>query len=119
MFIDNFEKLCEAKGLKMNTAAVQAGIGSGTTSDWKKNGTLPKYPQLVALSKVLDCRIADFFIDFQEDHWKMGHTTYLVTVAKEESYLGDFLFIYHNCTKAQRAQLMSAVYDFEEKVLNP
>lgn len=30
----------------------------------------------------------------------------------------DFIFIYRNASNRQRNQLMQAVYDFEEKVLN-
>lgn len=119
MFIDNLEKLCDAKGLKMNTAAVKAGITSGTTSAWKRNGTVPRYSQLMALSKVLGCKVADFFIDLKEDQWQVGDTDYIVAVTKRGADLANFLFMFNNCTKAQRAKLMETVYDFEEKVLNP
>ena len=119
MFIDNLEKLCRAKNLEMNTAVVKAGMSSGLSSNWKRNGTIPKYHQLVALTKVLDCKVADFFVDFQEDSWKMGDTDYRITVTKDGTDLSNLLFMYQNCTKAQRARFMSMMYDFEDKVLNP
>ena len=119
MFIDNYLELCKAKDLKKNTAARLAGIKRGQVNNWESQGNIPKYDQLVELAKVLDCEVADFFIDFTRDHWKIGETGKSAYIIENDSPLTELIFIYNACSKSQRAKLMSVVYDFEEKVLNP
>lgn len=142
MFYENFERLCKENGTSPSAALVSLGKSRSLASAWKRNGTIPKSEELKELADLLHCRVADFF-DSPSDQVLLIHRSITTPEAKVEKLkkgfekyffvresdgkeekepvddnIADFIAIYHSANNRQRNQLMSAVYDFEEKVLN-
>ncbi len=137
MFYENFERICKDNGTSPSAALVSIGKSRSLASAWKRNGTVPKSEELVELSKLLNCRVADFFdspveqvlalhgdkpMSEVEAELRQTRSRQPVSVAIDgvliDDNIRDFIFIYRNASNRQRNQLMRAVYDFEEKVLN-
>jgi len=63
MFSENFERICEARGLKPGVACTRAGLKQGRAANWKSTGALPKQDELIKLAEVLTCAVSDFFAE--------------------------------------------------------
>ncbi len=140
MFYENFERLCKENGTSPSAALVSLGKSRSLASAWKRNGTIPKSEELVELAELLHCRVADFFDSPVEQVLAIHGTKKLSEIQGEadgeivrvehilpkhgpdgetlDDNIRDFILIYGRANNRQRNQLMSAVYDFEEKVLN-
>lgn len=120
MFYETFAKLCAERNTSPSAVTKKIGLSNSTATGWKKNGTIPKREILEKLAKELHCEPEDFFpsrydyaiVSLRSDDNKS-------TTVEINDDIRDFLFIYDACTNRQRNQLMSMVYDFEQKVLNP
>lgn len=147
MFYENFERICRQNATSPSAMAIALGKNKSAASAWKSNGTIPKADELQQLAKLLNCRVSDFFDDPVDQVMSM-HRDQKVSEAKAKKRLipygvyseaqleeiraekasektpviddniRDFITIYSRANNRQRNQLMSAVYDFEEKVLN-
>lgn len=53
MYYENFQKLCEEKGVKPSTVSKETGISTATLTSWKQGKYTPKQDKLQ--------KIADFF----------------------------------------------------------
>lgn len=140
MFYENFERICRANGTSPSAMALALGKNKGAASAWKSNGTIPKEPELKQLAKLLNCKVSDFFDSPVEQVLAIHGTKKLSEIQHEadgevvrvehilpkhvpdgealDDNIRDFILIYGRANNRQRNQLMSAVYDFEEKVLN-
>ena len=133
MFFDNFEQICKQRGTSPTTVVQAIGKSRNTAANWRKNGTIPKEDELNELAKYLECEVNDFFVPY-ETLPKPSSVSYAeaiqqsaidleAVIRKENLFVDDnvedLIRIYARCkTARQRNQLMSAVYDFEDKVLN-
>ena len=66
MFYENFERLCQRRGISPSKAGIEVGYSKSTASAWKKNGTIPKESDLVRLAELLGCSVKDFFMTEDE-----------------------------------------------------
>lgn len=132
MFSDNFERICKQEGTTPSAAVMAIGRGKSAASDWKRNGTLPKENELIALAQLLHCSVSDFFADENKMRFGTSEESAINNMYAQayfdqiEDYLEserideneeELLRIYNECTKKQKAQLMLLVYDFEETEL--
>ena len=128
LFYDNFDAICRQRGTSANAAAIAIGRSKSAASAWKRNGTLPKEDELIALAKHLRCRVADFFLEDGQTHFKsredmLEYWEYVNSInplnVDETFGLGeeeaDFVGIYRCCTKRQQAELMVLVYGFADE----
>lgn len=147
MFYENFERICRQNATSPSAMALALGKNKSAASAWKSNGTIPKADELQQLAKLLNCRVSDFFDDpvdqvisiqqtqkvpkAETKSRSISHYFYSATEPKDiraekdpekapvlDDNIRDFILIYSRANNRQRNQLMSAVYDFEEKVLN-
>lgn len=128
MFSENFERICQGRGIKPGIACVKAGLKQNRAANWKATGALPKQDELAKLAMVLNCRVWEFFMDNEEvpfsdpieasEYWAYldsinplsGATSY--EIGDEEK---NFISIYHKCNLLQRTKLMLLVYEFAEE----
>ena len=73
MFYENFERICEMRGIKPSRACLEAGMKANRSANWKTSNALPKQEELYALADVLTCTVADFFTDDGEMRDPQGH----------------------------------------------
>lgn len=122
LFMKNFERICKAEGVSPSAAVLAIGRGKSTASDWKRNHTIPKEDELVALAQHLHCSVADFFSDGSGMRFGTSEESAINALyqARDDEALDldeneeELLRIYGECSKKQRAKLMMLVYDFEE-----
>lgn len=128
MFYENFDRICKERHTSASAAALAIGKAKNTAGGWKRNGTIPKEDELIALAKHLHCRVADFFREDGHAHFKsredmVEYWEYVNSInplnvdtsfglSDDES---DFVDIYRGCNKRQQAQLMVLVYEFAEE----
>ena len=128
MFYENFDRICRERGTSASAAALAIGKAKNTAGGWKRNGTIPKEDELIALAKHLRCRVADFFREDGQVHFKSPEDMYeywtyvnSINPLNVDSTFGldegesDFVDIYRSCNKRQQAQLMVLVYGFAEE----
>lgn len=122
MFMSNFERICKMEGVSPSSAVLAIGRGKSAASDWKRNGTIPKEDELIALAEYLHCSVADFFAD--ESRMRFGtseesavNALYAENAEDLDENEEELLRIYAECSTKQRNQLMMLVYDFEDKEL--
>lgn len=112
MFINNFEAICRDRGTTMNAAVVAIGRPEGAASRWKRNGTLPKENELVALARYLDCAVADFFLEdgavvtpkakqLNPQEWRL---LWLFNELEDEADKAEVMVYVRNLVKAQEAK---------------
>ncbi len=128
MFYENFDRICRERGTSASAAALAIGKAKNTASAWKRNGTIPKEDELIALAKHLRCRVADFFVEDghmqfssreeAEDFWQYLDEINPLSSASCAPQLSEneeeLLGIYARCNRRQRALLMACVYEFAE-----
>ena len=124
MFYENFEELCKANGTSPFAVTTEIGYSNAASAGWKRNGTIPKQEVLEKLAAELNCNVSDFFKTDEERKEAIDARARLDKAIPKDSIeiddnIQDFIDIYKACTNRQRNQLMNAVYDFEQKVLNP
>lgn len=122
MFYQNLKRLCDERHTTPSAVVREIGLSNSTATSWKKNHSIPKQETLDKLAKILDCNISDFF---KTDRERIEYSIVNLDDSSSKSpvtlddNIKDFIFIYESCSNRQRNQLMSMVYDFEQKVLNP
>lgn len=133
MFYENFDRICREQGTSASAAALAIGKAKNTAGGWKRNHTIPKEDELIALAKHLHCRVADFFREDGQVHFKsredmLEYWEYVNSInplafeahQEQDGSESDFAAIYRECTKRQKSELMSLVYRFaEEHGLDP
>lgn len=143
MFYENFERICASRRTSPYAVTTSLGLSKSTAAGWKAKGTIPKQETLDGLAQKLNCKVSDFFKTNEEveeqqslnaqlnaEIYKVEQLNRLVEIPIEEldqmltepmlldANVRDFISIYSAATNRQRNQLMSMVYDFEQKVLN-
>lgn len=118
MFYDNFERLCESRGLSPSRCAMQAGLGRTTPAGWKKLGTIPKQDVLEKLAKVLGCNVHDFFINNSDNSTvcinskNCGNTIY-----ENDSEEEELLELFRSLPlRKQRLRFLVEAYDVVDKL---
>lgn len=61
MFFDNFQRVCDERGVKPGRVCLNIGLSKNASSNWKSNHTIPKEDVLEKLAAELKCEVADFF----------------------------------------------------------
>lgn len=128
MFYENFDRICKERKTSASAAALAIGKAKNTAGGWKRNRTIPKEDELIALAKHLHCRVADFFREDGQVHFKsredmVEYWEYLNSInpLNSDASFGlsddesDFVNIFRGCNKRQQAQLMVLVYQFAEE----
>lgn len=135
MFYENFDRICRERNTSASAAALAIGKAKNTAGGWKRNGTIPKEDELIALAKHLRCRVADFFREDGQVHFKsreemIEYWEYIDSINPitdnkpqrvEYAYVdlnqdeSDFADVYRACTKKQQKELMVCVYQFAEE----
>ena len=128
MFYENFDRICRERKTSASAAAQAIGRAKNTAGGWKKNHTIPKEDELIALAKYLHCRVADFFREDGQVHFKSSedmveYWEYVNSInplnvdgaLDLDDDENDFVSIYRCCNKRQQAQLMVLVYEFAEE----
>lgn len=127
MFYENFDRICKERNTSASAAAKAINKAKNTAGGWKRNGTIPKEDDLIALAKYLHCRVADFFREDGQVHFKsreemVEYWEYVNSInplnadptfglSDDES---DFVDIFRCCSKRQQKELMVLVYQFAE-----
>lgn len=65
MFYDRFKKLCDAKGISCNKAALEIGLSNATPTKWKKTGATPGGDTLDKIAAYFDVS-TDFLLGKEE-----------------------------------------------------
>ena len=132
MFMDNLDRICRERNTSASAVCAEIGKSKNSPSNWRKSGAIPNESDLLKLAQKLNCRVGDFFrqstIEYclvplgDESEKDISAGKLFAAISKglviDDNVL-DMVRIYDNCqTPKQRTQLMSAVYDFEDKVLN-
>ena len=128
MFYENFDRICKERKTSASAAALAIGKAKNTAGGWKRNGTIPKEDELIALAKHLHCRVADFFREDGQVHFKsreemLEYWEYVNSInpLNVDSTFGlsddegDFVNIFRCCNKKQQKELMVLVYQFAEE----
>lgn len=128
MFYENFDRICKERKTSASAAARVIGKAKNTAGGWKRNRTIPKEDELIALAKYLHCRVADFFREDGQVHFKSReemieyweYVNSINPINTNPSFglddgESDFVDIYRSCNKRQQAQLMVLVYQFAEE----
>ena len=126
LFYKNFDAICRSRGTSANAAALAIGRSKSAASAWKRNGTLPKEEELIALADHLNCYVSDFFRQPGEpwsafaqmmDGVPLGEP---IKLPKDEEaplddYEMDLLSIYDSLSPKDRLSLMSHAYELAEQ----
>ena len=95
MFYENFELMCDRAKISPSAAGLAIGLSKSTPSAWKKNHTIPKEDELLALAKILNCNVSDFFRS-GEERADTIHYALIDEEGIEDENITDFLMIYRN-----------------------
>lgn len=122
MFYDNFERVCRLKGKSPSGTCYAIGNSRSLANGWKRLGSVPSREILDKLCIYLDCDLKEFFTN---ENGVLDKEQYDRVLAKEkvsnissDENINEFAKIYNACSARQKHQLMSFIYDFEDKVLN-
>ena len=106
-FAENINRICAARGTNLTTVIKQIKNGqSSYTTAINKKGSIPNQEELLALAKILQCSVMDFFAD-EED---------LDTRATPENEdEEDILKVYRSLPRRAKHEFMAMVYDFGDR----
>lgn len=127
MFFDNLKILCEKSGTTPYELTIGLGLSRNTSSNWKKNGTIPKEEILIKMADKLNCEVSDFFCAcggvvqngitniYNTNNGNNNECENISFTADFTTEEKDILSIYRRCNKRQKAELLAKVYGFEEE----
>jgi transcriptional regulator with XRE-family HTH domain len=64
----NIARLRGKSGLTQAQLSARVGVSLRTIQNWEYGHFLPKWDQLTALARILDCTVADFFVPVEDEH---------------------------------------------------
>ena len=127
MFYENLERICKQRNTTPSRACIDAGLDKNRSSNWKRNGTLPKQHELQVLSEVLDCEVADFFREKTKARYRnveealrakeaaeaAAEARLAAELSEDERYVIDLM---RSLPRRKLHEFMTAVYDFEDSI---
>lgn len=117
MFYNNYQRMCEKKGLSPSGCALKIGLGRSTTASWKKNGTIPKQDILEQLAEVLECNVADFFQDNSDNSVTIQNSTVNSNNYRRCEDETELLQLYRSLpSRKARLRFLLEAYEIAEKI---
>lgn len=120
-FYDNLHYQCIKARTNPSALLRSLGKSASRASEWKRNGNIPDVVTIAELANALGCKATDLV-----DKSAVGSIEYhVISLLDKEAEppaeeLDDneqeLLRIYRACSKRQAAELMAAVYAFEEQL---
>ena len=104
-FKENINRICAERGTNLTAVITKVKGSSSMTTAINKKGSIPKETDLIALAKELDCSVMDFFAD-EED---------IPPVKPRDEDEEDILRIYRGLSRRAKHEIMSMVYEFENR----
>ena len=106
-FAENINRICAERGTNLTAVIKQIKNGqSSYTTAINRRGSIPNQEELIALAKILQCSVMDFFADDDDIHE--------ITSPKNEDEK-DIITIYRSLPRRAKHEFMAMVYDFENK----
>ena len=68
MFYDRFEELCKQKGVSPSGACIAIGMSKGTSSFWKRTGTIPKRDALIKIAEYFEVPVSYLLDDIPDEY---------------------------------------------------
>lgn len=107
-FAENINRICAERGTNLTTIIKQIKNGqSSYTTAINKRGSIPNQEDLLALAKVLQCSVMDFFAD-EEDICREK-------AVPENEDEEDILRVYRSLPRRAKHEFMAMVYDFGDR----
>lgn len=105
MFAENIKHICSERGTNL-TAVVKEVKGSSSFVTAINNGSLPKEHELIEMARILECTVADFFDETQEQR---------LAREPQNDDEADILRIYRQLERRTKHEFMAMVYSFENR----
>lgn len=115
-FASNINRICAERGTNL-TALVKEVKGSASFTTAINRGSLPKESELIEMARILNCTVADFFIEPtqlvspSEPETRTIVTSTIINLSVDEK---DLIRIYQKLPRRQQHKLLAFAYDMEE-----
>lgn len=107
-FAENINRICAERGTNLTAVIKQIKNGqSSYTTAINKRGSIPNQEELLALAKILQCSVMDFFAD-EED-------LCCEKAVPENEDEEDILKVYRALPRRAKHEFMAMVYDFGDR----
>lgn len=118
-FYDNLSYQCIKHSTSPSALLRSMGKSASRASEWKRNGNVPSVETVAELAKALGCKATDL-VDRESLSEVEYHVVELLDREAEppaeelDDNERELLRVYRSLTKRQAAELMAAVYAYEE-----
>ena len=107
-FAENINRICAERGTTLTAVIKQIKNGqSSYTTAINRRGSIPNQEELLALAKVLQCSVMDFFADDEDVCHKK--------VSPENEDEEDILEVYRSLPRRAKHEFMTMVYNFADR----
>lgn len=107
-FAENINRICAERGTNLTAVIKQIKNGqSSYTTAINKRGSIPNQEELLALAKILQCSVMDFFAD-EED-------LCCEKAVPENEDEEDILKVYRALPRRAKHEFMAMVYEFGDQ----
>ena len=117
MFYDNYQRMCKKKNLSASGCAMKIGLARSTAASWKRQGTIPKQEILEQLAEVLECNVADFFVENNDNSVTIQNSNNCNNTYKKAEDEHELLQIYRSLpSRKDRLKFLLECYEIAEKI---
>lgn len=106
MFAENINRICSERGTNLTAVVKEVKGHSSFVSAINKKGSLPKEHELIEMARILECKVADFFDETQEQR---------IAREPQNDDEADILRIYRSLERRTKHEFMAMVYSFENR----
>ena len=117
MFYDNYQRMCKKKNLSASGCAMKIGLARSTAASWKRQGTIPKQEILEQLAEVLECDVADFFVENNDNSVTIQNSVNCNNTYKKVEDEHELLTLYRSLpSRKDRLRFLLECYEVAEKI---
>lgn len=111
-FAENINRICAARGTHLTAVIKQIKNGqSSYTTAINRKGSIPNQEDLLALAKILNCSVMDFFAD-EED---INELPVVREAEPQDEDERDILKVYRALSRRDKHEFMAMVYNFGDR----
>lgn len=111
-FAENINRICAARGTNLTAVIKQIKNGqSSYTTAINRKGSIPNQEDLLALAKILNCSVMDFFAD-EED---VNELPVVREAEPQDEDERDILKVYRALSRRDKHEFMAMVYNFGDR----
>lgn len=111
-FAENINRICAARGTNLTAVIKQIKNGqSSYTTAINRKGSIPNQEDLLALAKILNCSVMDFFAD-EED---VNELPVVREAEPQDEDERDILRVYRALSRRDKHEFMAMVYNFGDR----